>query len=281
MTSTYPIAYASNNDALSSYRQETKKIPLITKEREVELVNKLIDNQDISAAKELVISHLRFVVYLADKYKNYGLEVHDLIQEGNIGLMKAVKRFSPTFNVRLASFAVHYIKSEMREFILRNMSISRLATTKAQRKIFFNSSKLKTESESLTPDEITLIANELDVPEFEVITMESRLISRDKSLNAPSNFESNEDKIHMVPDKSEDLETNLINYRVEKVKSDKLQFAIDKLDDRSKHILLSRYQDNKIKLTELAVHYSISAERVRQIERNAINTIKKEIGDAL
>lgn len=277
MNETYSLSAVGGSSSIVDYRNTASAIPLISKEMETNLAERLQENNDIDAARQLVVSHLRFVVYLAEKYKGYGLDMHDLIQEGNVGLMKAVKKFSPSFGVRLASFAVHYIKAEMNEFIIKNISIVKLATTKAQRKLFFNSAKLRTGRTSLSEDEVSLIASELNVPENDVLIMEGRLKQRDQSLNVSTSNDNEDEKINLVRDSSLNVEDSFFNESNNDSRKEKLSFAIDKLDERSKHILLSRYQEKKVNLSELAVHFSVSSERIRQIERNAIKKIQDEI----
>jgi len=231
---------------------------------------------DLEAARQLVMSHLRFVVKVARGYSGYGLPQADLIQEGSVGLMKAVKRFDPAVGVRLVSFAVHWIRAEMHEYILRNWKIVKIATTKAQRKLFFNLRSSKKRLAWLNKEEIDSVAKDLGVKPQEVVEMEKRLSSFDTSFDAP---ETEDDAPAFIPaayleDKRQGPEEELETMQLESIKLDSLSKAIEKLDERSKNIVKKRWLgDKKQTLHQLADEYSVSAERIRQLEKSAFNKI--------
>jgi len=263
-----------------AYVATINNIPLLSAEDEHALAVRYTEGGDLEAAKLLVLSHLRFVVHIARSYNGYGLPQGDLIQEGNIGLMKAVKRFNPDIGVRLVSFAVHWIKAEMHEYVLKNWRIVKVATTKAQRKLFFNLRKNKTGLNWLTADETAAVAKELKVPEAEVRRMEARLYSRDTSFDAPN--ESDNDAVfapeHYLEDNRYDPARALEEGQFQAHQEDLLLDAMTSLDDRSKTILKRRWlDDKKATLQELADEYGVSAERIRQIENNAMKKLKTAI----
>ena len=265
--------------SLDAYIGAVHQIPVLTVDEEQELARRYRDAEDLDAARELVHSHLRFVVHVARGYNGYGLQLGDLIQEGNIGLMKAVKRFDPEMGVRLVSFAVHWIRAEMHEFILKNWRIVKVATTKAQRKLFFNLRKSKTRLGWMNDAEVTAVAADLNVSKREVLEMESRLSGRDIGFDAPSD----EDDDHAPPSpgaylmtQDEDPSQAYERADSEGNKLELLREGMAGLDKRSRDIVMRRWldDDNKITLQELADEYGVSAERIRQIEANALKKMK-------
>ncbi|MDP6879573.1 MAG: RNA polymerase sigma factor RpoH, partial [Alteromonas macleodii] len=261
-----------HSGSIEGYIQAVSSIDMLSAEEERELAVRLREDEDLQAARKLVMSHLRFVVHIAKSYSGYGLPQADLIQEGNIGLMKAVKRFDPTVGVRLVSFAVHWIKAEIHEFVLKNWRIVKVATTKAQRKLFFNLRKAKKRLGWFTHDEVQTVANELGVSTKEVLQMEARMSSQDQAfdLTADEDETGNFAPVQYLEDKSSDVETDVINNDWDTAASKRLYSAIKTLDERSQDIIETRWlADNKITLQDLADKYQVSAERVRQIEKNA------------
>lgn len=264
---------------LEAYVHTVNSLPLLTVEQERELAERLFYQQDLEAARQMVLAHLRFVVHIARSYSGYGLAQADLIQEGNVGLMKAVKRFNPEMGVRLVSFAVHWIKAEIHEFILRNWRIVKVATTKAQRKLFFNLRKSKTRLGWMNAAEVSAVARDLNVSEREVMEMESRLSGRDVGFDAPSD----EDDDHAPPSPAAYLvardEDPSQAYEREDSEENQLQLlreGLANLDQRSRDIIARRWldADSKVTLQELADEYGVSAERIRQIEANALKKMK-------
>ncbi|MEM7612271.1 MAG: RNA polymerase sigma factor RpoH [Pseudomonadota bacterium] len=263
--------------SLDAYIQSVSSIPVLSKEDEQTLARDYIDNQNLDAARELVMAHLRFVVHIAKGYAGYGLPIGDLVQEGNVGLMKAVKRFDPNVGVRLVSFAVHWIRAEIHEFVLRNWRVVKVATTKAQRKLFFNLRKAKKNLSWLTHEETVAVAKDLGVSEHEVTEMEKRLAARDATFDlgpsddeektfAPAAFleSENADPADLV--ESADWQDDA---------SARLAVALQGLDDRSRDILQQRWlSESKSTLHEMADRYGVSAERIRQIENAAIKKLK-------
>jgi RNA polymerase sigma-32 factor len=265
--------------SLEAYVGAVHQIPVLSVEDEQRLARRLRDEDDLAAAQELVLSHLRFVVHVARGYSGYGLPLGDLIQEGNIGLMKAIKRFDPNVGVRLVSFAVHWIRAEMHEFILKNWRIVKVATTKAQRKLFFNLRKSKTRLGWLNAEEVRAVAADLNVSEREVLEMESRLSGRDIGFDAPAD----EDDDHAPPSPAAYLmaEGEDPSQAYERADGEDHQLALlregmAKLDARSRDIIKRRWldADSKITLQELADEYGVSAERIRQVEANALKKMK-------
>jgi RNA polymerase sigma-32 factor len=283
---TEALALVSNNlpipsalGSLEAYISATHRVPMLTQEEEQELAEQLRQDNDLDAAKRLVLSHLRFVVHVARGYQGYGLPLGDLVQEGNIGLMKAVKRFDPTLGVRLVSFAVHWIRAEMHEFILRNWRIVKVATTKAQRKLFFNLRKSKKRLGWLTHDEAQTVAKELGVPLATVLEMESRLSGRDVGFDAPT--DSNDDDAPPAPvaylvDHRADPYESLASNDHEENQLESLREGMSRLDQRSRDIITRRWlkDGEKATLQELADEYGVSAERIRQIEANAMKKMR-------
>ncbi|MEO8366119.1 MAG: RNA polymerase sigma factor RpoH [Pseudoxanthomonas sp.] len=265
--------------SLDAYIGAVHQIPVLTVEEEQSLARRFRDAEDLNAARELVHSHLRFVVHVARGYNGYGLQLGDLIQEGNIGLMKAVKRFDPEMGVRLVSFAVHWIRAEMHEFILKNWRIVKVATTKAQRKLFFNLRKSKKRLGWMNDAEVTAVAADLNVSKREVLEMESRLSGRDIGFDAPSD----DDDDHAPPSpgaylmtQDEDPSQAYERADTDGNKLELLREGMAGLDKRSRDIVMRRWldEDNKITLQELADEYGVSAERIRQIEANALKKMK-------
>ena len=264
---------------LESYIQTVGSFPLLTVDEEQELSRRFFYEQDVDAARQLVLAHLRFVVHVARGYAGYGLAQGDLIQEGNLGLMKAVKRFDPSYGVRLVSFAVHWIKAEIHEFILRNWRIVRVATTKAQRKLFFNLRGYKKRLGWMTPDEVRAVASDLGVEPEEVLRMESRLSAHDMCFDG----EDDEDESPLAPAQYlEDTSLDPARLVADEDYSDNstagLSEAMAALDERSRDILQRRWlNDDKATLHELAAEYSVSAERIRQIEQNAMRKLRTSL----
>ena len=267
--------------SLEAYVQAVNAVPMLTQERELELGRRLRETGDLTAASGLVMSHLRLVVSVARNYLGYGLPQADLIQEGNIGLMKAVKRFDPERGVRLASFAIHWIKAEIHEYILRNWRMVKIATTKAQRKLFFNLRSMKTSTAALTRKEIRQVAETLNVKESDVIEMEQRLQGGDVALE-PSPDDGDEaavTPIAYLTDASEGPAEAFEREQSEHLKSEGLARALEKLDPRSRRIIETRWlaENDALTLHELAAEFKVSAERIRQIEVKAMQKMKKEL----
>ncbi|AKC88317.1 RNA polymerase sigma factor RpoH [Pseudoxanthomonas suwonensis] len=265
--------------SLEAYIGAVHQIPVLTVEEEQALARRFRDGEDLDAARELVHSHLRFVVHVARGYNGYGLQLGDLIQEGNIGLMKAVKRFDPELGVRLVSFAVHWIRAEMHEFILKNWRIVKVATTKAQRKLFFNLRKAKTRLGWMNAAEVSAVARDLNVSEREVLEMEARLSGRDIGFDAPAD----EDDEHAPPSPAaylraadEDPSQAYERADSEDHQLELLREGMASLDARSRDIIARRWldADSKVTLQELADEYGVSAERIRQIEANAMKKMR-------
>ncbi|GAB3026788.1 RNA polymerase sigma factor RpoH [Bowmanella dokdonensis] len=263
--------------SLDAYMQAVSSINMLTAEEERELAERLYQEGDLEAARKLIMSHLRFVVHIAKSYSGYGLPQADLIQEGNIGLMKAVKRFDPNVGVRLVSFAVHWIKAEIHEFVLRNWRIVKVATTKAQRKLFFNLRKAKKRLGWFSHEEVQQVADELGVSTKEVLQMEARMSSQDQAfdLAADDDETGNFAPVQYLEDKSADVETEVMDADWDESATQRLYSAIKTLDERSQHIIQCRWlTDDKTTLQDLADKYQVSAERVRQIEKNAIRKLQ-------
>ena len=264
-----------SSDALNYYLAQLRETPLLSKEQEEELFHRLQNSEDVDAARKLVMSHLRFVVHIAKSYKGYGLPLLDIIQEGNVGLMKAVKKFDPSKKVRLLSFAIYWIRAEIHEFVLKNWRIVKVATTKAQRKLFFKLRSKKTSSNWLSEQEANDIASELNVDSKTVKLMESRLSGTDVAFdpieedeNAPAGYltqNTNPLSLLEIQDSDDD-------------NSKKLNNALSKLDERSRDIILQRFlSEKKPTLDELSKKYSVSKERIRQIEEKSLNALKETI----
>ena len=276
-----PMDVSAPGQNLEAYLSSVQNIAILTPEEEKRLAEDLYYRNDLEAARQLVMAHLRFVVHIARGYSGYGLPQADLIQEGNVGLMKAVRKFNPEVGVRLISFAVHWIKSEMHEYIIKNWKIVKVATTKAQRKLFFNLRSQKKELNWLTDDEIKTISDELGVDEKSVKEMESRLSSTDMSFDPPT--EANDEEASFSPagflaDETKDPADLIEREDSEEYSHELLHKALSALDSRSKEILIDRWlQDQKLTLHELADKYGVSAERIRQIEKAAMEKVKRYI----
>lgn len=265
--------------SLEGYIRAVNEYPMLTLEEEKELAERLYYQEDLEAAKKLILSHLRFVVHVARGYSGYGLPQADLIQEGNIGLMKAVKRFNPEVGVRLVSFAVHWIKAEIHEYVLRNWRIVKVATTKAQRKLFFNLRKTKQRLGWFNDNEVDMVAEELGVSRQDVIEMESRMSGADVGFD----LSNEDDDDSFVPalyleDKNSNFASELENENYETQAAEQVAVALEELDERSQDIIKARWlDDNKATLQDLAAKYNISAERVRQLEANALKKLKNAV----
>ena len=273
------LALAGPLGSLDAYIDRVSRIPVLSREEEHELAIRYRSEDDLDAARKLVLSHLRFVVHIARGYTGYGLPMGDLIQEGNVGLMKAVKRFDPAVNVRLVSFAVHWVRAEIHEYVLRNWRLVKVATTKAQRKLFFNLRRMKKNLSWLSHEETAAVARDLGVTAAEVTEMEQRLSARDMSFD-PTPEGDDEDGGNYSPasflpapaaDPAEAVEAE----EWESVTHENLQAALGRLDARSRDILISRWTgEGKSTLHELADRYKVSAERIRQIESQAMGKLK-------
>ncbi len=270
--------------SLGSYIHWVNQIPMLTLEQEQAYAYRLQKDGDLESARALIMSHLRLVVRIARGYNGYGLQQADLIQEGNIGLMKAVKRFDPTMGVRLVSFAIHWIRAEIHEFILRNWRIVKVATTKAQRKLFFNLRKYAKKLSWLSNEEVSIVANELNVPSTEVRKMEQRLsaFSFDESFDSTPEDEENNTSWSVPANYLEDQQADPAKILEHSDWSDKrdtnLDNALAVLDDRARDIVKARWlSDKKTTLTDLADQYGVSAERIRQLEKNAFDKIRSHL----
>src|SRR5512145_1502096 len=270
--------------SFDAYVEAVSRIPVLSREDEQTLARRYRKEEDLEAARDLVLSHLRFVVHIARGYTGYGLPVGDLIQEGNVGLMKAVKRFDPDVGVRLVSFAVHWIRAEIHEYVLRNWRLVKIATTKAQRKLFFNLRRFKKNLGWLTESETRAIAEDLGVTTAEVTDMEQRLSSRDLSFD-PTPDADEEDGSYSpsayLPHPEADPSVAVEREQWDEDTADRLADALETLDERSRHILRARWMtEEKATLHELADHYGVSAERIRQIEANAIKKLRGLIAES-
>ncbi len=273
------LAIPQQTASIEGYLQAVSGIPMLDAEREKQLATRLHEQGDLEAAKELIMSHLRFVAHIAKSYSGYGLPQADLIQEGNIGLMKAVKRFDPTVGVRLVSFAVHWIKAEIHEYVLKNWRIVKVATTKAQRKLFFNLRKNKKRLGWFNQEEVQTVAKELGVSEKEVREMESRMSGQDMGFDLTSDDDDNSttqySPVQYLTDNSEDLADQVEQAQWQEQSHNRLLSAMNTLDERSQDIIQSRWLvDDKATLQDLADKYSVSAERVRQLEKTAMKKLQ-------
>ena len=265
-----------------SYVQAVNAIPMLSAERELELGRRLKESNDLTAARDMVLSHLRLVVSVARNYMGYGLPQADLIQEGNVGLMKAVRRFDPERGVRLASFAIHWIKAEIHEYILRNWRLVKVATTKAQRKLFFNLRSMKASSATLTPSEVSAMAKTLNVKESDVVEMEQRMQGQDIVLDpSPEDGEERAGPIAFLADASEGPAEHFERNQSEGLATKGLARALSSLDDRSRRIIQARWlAENEARtLHELADEFGVSAERIRQIEAKAMQKMRTHLAD--
>lgn len=277
MTKAKAIAIPVPTGSIDAYLQAIRNIPVLSTAEEQALAIRLRDHEDLDAARQLVMSHLRFVAHIARGYSGYGLAQADLIQEGNIGLMKAVKRFDPTQGVRLVSFAVYWIRAEIHEFILRNWRIVKIATTKAQRKLFFNLRGAKKRLGWFSHEEVQAVAKDLGVSEKEVMEMESRLSGHDVAFDLRN--DDDEDETPHPAAYLQDMSLNPMQLTEdaewETHNHDRLQTALTTLDNRSKEIIQRRWlDDDKATLQELADKYQVSAERIRQLENNALKKLQ-------
>lgn len=263
---------------LNAYMQSISSIPILSREREQELAEEYFYQDNLESARELIIAHLRFVAHIAKSYKGYGLSQADLIQEGNVGLMKAVKRFNPEKGVRLVSFAVHWIKAEIHEYVIRNWRIVKIATTKAQRKLFFNLRSRKEKLAWLSHDEAKAVAKDLGVELKDVQQMEGRLASSDMTFDAPAEIDDDAPAfapVHFLEDDGTDPAQQCEDDDWEQSSQQRLYAAIEQLDERSQSILQRRWlSETKATLHELAKEYGVSAERIRQLESNAMKKVK-------
>jgi RNA polymerase sigma-32 factor len=271
------LVFAGPIGSLDAYIDRVSQIPVLTKDDEIALAVRFRSEGDLDAARQLVLSHLRFVVHIARGYLGYGLPMGDLVQEGNVGLMKAVKRFDPNVGVRLVSFAVHWIRAEIHEYVLRNWRLVKVATTKSQRKLFFNLRKMKKNLTWLSEAETQAVARDLGVDVSDVREMEQRMSARDMSFD-PTPEADEEDTYSpamYLPASNADPAVEVEREEWEEDSTDRLSVALGRLDERSRNILKRRWMTNdKATLHELADEYGISAERVRQVEVNAINKLK-------
>jgi len=272
------LALAGPIGSLDAYLERVGRIPVLTREEERQLALRFREEGDLEAARELILAHLRFVVHIARGYAGYGLPMGDLIQEGNVGLMKAVKRYDPSLNVRLVSFAVHWIRAEIHEYVLRNWRLVKVATTKAQRKLFFNLRRLKKNLAWLSGEETRAVARDLGVTPAEVTEMEKRLAARDMSFDPAPDADEEESAFSpaaFLPAPAADPAESVEAEEWESDSSDRLHEALGRLDERSRDILEQRWIDeDKATLHELADKYGVSAERIRQIESNALTKLR-------
>ncbi|AMP03046.1 MULTISPECIES: RNA polymerase sigma factor RpoH [Collimonas] len=273
------LGFSGTLGNIDAYISAVNRLPMLTHDEEISLAQQLRDKNDLGAAQKLVLSHLRLVVSIARGYLGYGLPHADLIQEGNIGLMKAVKRFDPDQGVRLVSYAMHWIKAEMHEYILKNWRLVKVATTKAQRKLFFNLRSHKEGLDAMTPSQVDALAKTLNVKREEVIEMETRLTGRDIALDAPT--DDDDDKfapIAYLSSESQEPTKVLEAQRYDRLQSEGLESALSKLDERSRRIVEARWLANDdgsgATLHELADEFGVSAERIRQIEAVALKKMK-------
>ena len=272
----FPMISAVGN--IDAYIAAAKRFPILTEEEEFRLATRFREEDDLEAARQLVLSHLRLVISIARGYLGYGLPHADLIQEGNIGLMKAVKRFDPAQGVRLVSFAIHWIKAEIHEYVLRNWRVVKLATTKAQRKLFFNLRSMKPGSEALTPAQVTDVAHQLNVKPAEVVEMETRLSGHDIALEANSEDEEGYAPIAYLEDTRSEPTRVLEMRDRDHLHSDGLQTALAGLDERSRRIVEARWlTEDPATLHDLAAEFGVSAERIRQIEAKAMQKMKTHL----
>ena len=274
-----PLAVPGHD--LDAYIRAVNSVPVLSVDEERQLTERLYFDEDLDAARNLVLAHLRFVVHIARSYTGYGLPLGDLIQEGNVGLMKAVKRFNPEMGVRLVSFAVHWIKAEIHEFILRNWRIVKVATTKAQRKLFFNLRSQKKRLAWLSNDEVHAVAESLGVEPREVREMESRLSGQDMAFDPAADADDDtayQSPAHYLEDHRYDPARQLEDADWSDSSSANLHEALEGLDERSRDILYQRWlAEEKATLHDLAAKYNVSAERIRQLEKNAMNKLKGSI----
>ena len=273
---TFPTISAVGN--IDAYIQAAKHFPILSQEDEFRLAKRFRDENDVEAARQLVLSHLRLVISIARGYLGYGLPHADLIQEGNIGLMKAVKRFDPTHGVRLVSFAMHWIKAEIHEYVLKNWRMVRVATTKAQRKLFFNLRSMKPGNEALTPAQVADVAHQLSVKEDEVVEMETRLSGHDLAFESNNDEEDAFAPVAYLQDNRSEPSRVLESRARDHLQSAGLQAALASLDERSRRIVEARWlNDDPATLHDLAAEFGVSAERIRQIEAKAMQKMRANL----
>ena len=283
MSQNFPVPLNFQSGEISSYLRSVYAQPILTAEEERELAIRYHENEDLDAARQLILSHLRFVVRVARGFVGYGIPLGDLVQEGNVGLMKAVKKFEPDRNVRLVSFAVHWIKAEIYDFILRNWKIVRIATTKAHRKLFFNLRKHRSSLESMSENEIQSLSSALDVPTETVREMEIRMTGTNVSFDG--NYDEDSEENSFAPsaylgDRRFNPEDNYEANWDETSRHQQIENALEILDERSRDIIVQRWlSEEKLTLHALADKYGVSAERIRQIEEKAMRTMRGEIGE--
>ena len=278
----YALPIPSASGSLGSYVQTVNSFPILSQQEETELARRFRDHEDLDAARQLIVSHLRVVVAIARGYLGYGLQQADLIQEGNIGLMKAVKRFDPERGVRLVSFAVHWIRAEMHEFILRNWRIVKIATTKAQRKLFFNLRSMKPDANTLGSDDVKAVARELRVKHEEVVEMETRLGGKDVALEPDHDDDQAYAPISYLTDHDAEPGRILEHEQSARLRHEGLDTALASLDDRSRRIIETRWlrEQDQATLHDLAAEFGVSAERIRQIENKAMQKMRGLMGSA-
>ncbi|MEZ0232063.1 MAG: RNA polymerase sigma factor RpoH [Methylophilaceae bacterium] len=284
MSNALTLPSISSLDSLDQYMRTIKAFPVLTAEEEYDLATRLRKDNDLESAKGLIVSHLRLVASIARGYAGYGLPQADLIQEGNIGLMKAVKRFDPDRGVRLVSFAMHWIKAEINEYIVRNWRLVKVATTKAQRKLFFNLRSMRSGTGSLKPEEVAHIARELKVKPEEVLEMESRMGGHEISLEGNSDDEHEDafSPISYLEDPQLEPSEKLAEQQADHIQTDGLASALNSLDERSRRIVQARWlqEDASSTLHDLAAEFGVSAERIRQIEQKAMQKMKAALSEA-
>lgn len=276
---TFPVP---STGSIDQYIQSVNRMPMLSEQEEMTLATRLRDEGDVDAARQLVMSHLRLVVAIARGYLGYGLPHADLIQEGSIGLMKAVKRFDPTRGVRLVSFAIHWIKAEIHEYVLKNWRLVKVATTKAQRKLFFNLRSMKADSGTLNPGEVNAVAEQLGVKPEEVVEMETRLGGRDIPLEGGN--DDDDDRfapIAYLPDPHAEPSEAVAAAQLARLQDSGLRNALANLDERSRRIVERRWlaDGDSATLHELAAEYGVSAERIRQIEAKAMQKMRSSLAD--
>ena len=278
----YALPIPSASGSLGSYVQTVNSFPILSQQEETELARRFRDHEDLDAARQLIVSHLRVVVAIARGYLGYGLQQADLIQEGNIGLMKAVKRFDPERGVRLVSFAVHWIRAEMHEFILRHWRIVKIATTKAQRKLFFNLRSMKPDANTLGSDDVKAVARELRVKPEEVVEMETRLGGKDVALEPDHDDDQAYAPISYLTDHDAEPGRILEHEQSARLRHEGLDTALASLDDRSRRIIETRWlrEQDQATLHDLAAEFGVSAERIRQIENKAMQKMRGLMGSA-
>jgi RNA polymerase sigma-32 factor len=277
------LSLSVHTSNIGGYLNAISSIPLLQEDEELSLARNLQNNGDIESARKLAYHSLRFVANISRNYEGYGLPLADIIQEGNVGLMKAIKRFDPEQGVRLVSFAVHWIKAEIHEYVLKNVSLLRIATTKTQRKLFFNLRKLRKNSDSpLTLPDAEHIANKLDVTTKDVFEMEAKFDLKYNYLDTTDYFDEDAPRAAtQIYNQSDDVELTIINEDSEKFDNNNLNTALEALDDRSKTVIKSRWlSEEKALLQDLAAQFKVSAERIRQIEKNALKKLKESLGSA-